>query len=61
MAKNIIDYYKEDMDRVDAMLREYTQYGYSPELHPIVEALSECYEKIKAEYKRLALEHINSL
>lgn len=61
MRKNTTDYYKEEMDNIQARLREYTEWGCSPELNPIVETLRECHEKLKAEYKKLMLEKINNL
>lgn len=61
MRKDTTDYYKEEMDKIDTMLRHYTEWGYSTELNPLVDALQECYSKLKAEYKRLMLEKINNL
>lgn len=54
MAKrDIVDYYKRDIEKISHMLKEYTDYGYSPELAPLVEALSTCRKTLQEECDRI--------
>lgn len=45
MTKEIEEYYWEAIDNLEEMIEPYREYGYSPELRPLVKAL----EKAKAE------------
>jgi len=49
MAKLIEDYYKQELDVIESRLNIYNEYGYSPELKPLVDALYEARDKLKAE------------
>ena len=47
------DYYIAELSAIRKRLDAYTEYGYSPELEPIVNALKKCYETLKEEYRKL--------
>lgn len=49
----IKDYYLAEMTAIKSRLDAYTDYGYTPELEPIVKALKKCYDSIKAEYQKI--------
>ena len=42
----IIDYYNAELRRLDERISNYTEYGYSEELEPIVKALKKCFNEI---------------
>lgn len=45
--KNYGDYVREELQIIEARLRSYTEYGYSPHLEPIVDVLYEFRDKMK--------------
>lgn len=47
------DYYLAEMTAIKSRLDAYTDYGYTPELEPIVKALKKCYETLKEEYRKI--------
>ena len=44
--KTIKEHYDEEIAIISACLGHYTEFGYTPELQPIVDALKECKEKL---------------
>lgn len=44
--------YYEELENLRERISSYTEWGYSSELNALVEALVECYDKIKAEIKK---------
>ena len=47
------DYYKAELVAIQQRINAYTDYGYAPELEPIVKALKKCYVEIKNEYLKI--------
>ena len=46
IMKTIKEHYDEEIAIISACLGHYTEFGYTPELQPIVDALKECKEKL---------------
>lgn len=42
----IKEHYEAELTTINARLKHYTEWGYSPELRPIVVALKECRDKL---------------
>lgn len=61
MTKLIKDYYKQELNVIESRLNIYTEYGYSSELEPLVDALIEARNKIKAEYKKITATELEAV
>lgn len=46
--KTLKDYVAEELHIVEERLRHYTEYGYSPFLEPVVDALRKCKAELEA-------------
>lgn len=47
------DYYIAELSEIGRRLEAYMDYGYSPELEPIVKALKTCYDTLKKEFAKI--------
>lgn len=52
-TKSIKSYYQEEFEVIKSRLRYYTQYGFSPELEPLVKALETAFNEIKRELDKI--------
>lgn len=47
MAKEVIDYVRDELSSVKRRLKEFTDYGYSPELEPLVDEMCKYKQKLE--------------